>query len=141
MTYIDGYLIPIATDKLDAYKAFSEKIASVYREYGAIRIVDCLLDPGDDDGKQFHADEARDALADAGPLRDFIAAADAGPGETVILSWTEWPSKAARDAGLKKALSDPRVQPKPDEEMLFEGRRLVAGGFTRLMMFQEHRAG
>lgn len=139
MTYIDGYLIPIAIDKLDAYKVFSEKIASVYREYGATRIVDCLLDPGD--GEQFHADEARDALADAGPLRDFVAAADAGPGETVILSWTEWPSKAARDAGLKKVLSDPRVQPKPDEEMLFEGRRLVAGGFTRLMMFQEYRAG
>ena len=133
MTYVDGYLIPIATDKLEAYRAFSEKIAAVYREHGALRIVDCLLDPEVANGEAFHADEARDALSDGGPLRDFLLAADARPGETVILSWTEWPSKEIRDAGLKKALSDPRVQPQPGEETLFEGRRLVAGGFTTLM--------
>ena len=52
----------------------------------------------------------------------------------MILSWTEWPSKKARDSGLKKALADPRVQPQPGEDVLFEGRRLVAGGFNLLMM-------
>lgn len=133
MTYVDGYLIPIETAKLDAYKAFSERIALVYREHGAVRVVDCLLDPDVDGGEQYHAEEARDRLAEAGPLRDFVVASDAKPGETVILSWTEWPSKEARDAGLKKALSDPRVQPMPGEGVLFEGRRLVAGSFITLM--------
>lgn len=132
MAYFDGYLIPVATDKLEAYRVFSEKIAAVYREYGATRIVDCVLDAGAEDGAQFHADEARDALG-TGPLRNFPIAADARAGETVILSWTEWPSKQARDTGLEKALADPRVQPQPGEDVLFEGRRLVAGGFNLLM--------
>lgn len=133
MTYFDAYLIPIASGKLEAYKTFSEEIAAVYRECGATRVVDCLLDAGADGGEQYHADEARAGLADAGPLRDFVIAADAKPGETVILSRTEWPSRQARDDGLKKALSDPRVQPKPGEPVLFEGRRLVAGSFLKLM--------
>lgn len=133
MAYVDGYLIPISAGKLGAYKAFSKKIAAVYRECGATRVVDCLFDPDIANSEQFHADEARGELADAGPLRDFISAADARAGETVILSWTEWPSKQARDSGLKKALSDPRVQPKAGEDALFEGRRLIAGGFTKLL--------
>lgn len=134
MSYFDGYLIPVPTAKLDAYKDFSEQVAKVYREYGAVRIVDCLLDPDTSNGAEFHAVEARDALDETDkPLRDFPTAAAVKAGETVILSWTEWPSKAARDAGLAKALSDPRVQPQDGQEVLFEGRRLIAGGFVTLM--------
>lgn len=130
--YIDAYLIPVAIDKLAAYEAFSREVADVYREYGATRIVDFRLDPETPGGEEFHADGARDALADAGPLRDFIVAADARPGETVILAWTEWPSKDVRDSGLRNALADPRIQPAPGEGMIFEGRRLVAGSFAPL---------
>jgi uncharacterized protein YbaA (DUF1428 family) len=134
MSYFDGYLIPVPTNKLDAYKRFSQEIAKVYREHGAIRIVDCVLDTKAAEGGQFHAEGAREALGQAGaPCRDFQVAAAAEPGETVILSWTEWPNKAARDAGLAKALSDPRVQPKEGQDVLFEGRRLIAGGFAALI--------
>jgi uncharacterized protein YbaA (DUF1428 family) len=134
MSYFDGYLIPVATEKLAAYKHFSEQIAKVYCEYGAIRIVDSVLDEDAGNGVQFHADQARDALNNAAePLRDFQIAAAIRAGGTVVLSWTEWPSKAARDAGLAQALSDPRVQPKDGQEILFDGRRLIAGGFTMLM--------
>jgi uncharacterized protein YbaA (DUF1428 family) len=133
MPYFDGYLIPIAPEKLEAYRAFSEKIARVYREYGALRIVDCLLDPDAEGGEQFHADEAREDLGEAAALRDFNLAAAVSAGETMILSWTEWPDKQTRDLGLKKALADPRVQPVPGEETLFDGRRLVAGSFRTLV--------
>jgi uncharacterized protein YbaA (DUF1428 family) len=133
MTYFDGYLIPIAPEKFEAYRAFSAKIALVYREYGALRIVDCVLDRDVEGGEQFHAEAARENLGDTAALRDFNLAADANADETVILSWTEWPDKQARDLGLKKALADPRVQPAPGEETLFEGRRLVAGSFRTLV--------
>jgi uncharacterized protein YbaA (DUF1428 family) len=134
MSYFDGYLISVRTEKLEAYKRFSEQIAKVYREHGAIRIVDCVLDADATDGAQFHAVEARDALHEsAGALRDFRLATAIEAGETVVLSWTEWPSKAARDSGLANALSDPRVQPKEGQDALFEGRRLIAGGFAKLI--------
>ena len=132
MSYYDGYLIPLATSRLAAYRRFSARAAAIYREHGATRIVDCPLDQAVANDAGFHAVEARDALDGAG-ARDFKAAADARPGETVILSWTEWPSREARDAGLALALADPRLQPQPDEEALFDGRRLIAGGFEGLI--------
>lgn len=132
MTYVDAYLIPLERSKLAAYARFSRQVASVYREFGAERIVDCVLDPAVANDAAFHAEGARDALADTS-LRDFDAAAGTAPGEIVILSWTEWPSKQRRDEGLARALADPRVQPAEGQEALFEGRRLVAGGFTKLI--------
>jgi uncharacterized protein YbaA (DUF1428 family) len=36
MSYFDCYLIPVRTEKLDAYRSFSERIVKVHREYGAI---------------------------------------------------------------------------------------------------------
>jgi uncharacterized protein YbaA (DUF1428 family) len=134
MTYIDAYLIPLANPKLGEYESFSRKVASIYREYGALRVVDCRLDEEVANDAGFHADNARDTLESATPtLRDFTAAADAFEGETVILSWTEWPSKQARDVGLAKALADPRLQPRDGEEAIFEGRRLIAGAFVKLI--------
>lgn len=132
MSYYDAYLIPVPEEKLPAYEAFSARMAAVYREYGALRVVDCRLDPGDGDGTEFHAEGARQAAA-AVNLRDFRAAADAQPGEVVLLSFTEWPSKQARDAFLPRVLADPRVQPVAGEEMVFEGTRLVAGSFLVLL--------
>ena len=130
MPYYDAYLIPIVRDRLDAYRAFSEKIAAVYREHGATRITELILDDEGGAGDSFHAEGARDELPES--LRDFAAAAAADPAETVILSWTEWPDRAARDRGLTAVLADPRVQPDPADGVIFEGRRLVSGAFTHL---------
>lgn len=132
MSYFDAYLIPVPEGKLAQYEAFSARISAVYREYGALRVIDCLLDPETADGAAFHAEGAREAAA-AAELRDFQAAADTRPGEVVVLSFTEWPSKAVRDDTLPRVLADPRVQPDPDEDMIFEGTRLVAGGFHTLV--------
>jgi uncharacterized protein YbaA (DUF1428 family) len=132
MSYFDCYLIPVPTGKMDAYKSFSRRMARIYREYGALRIVDCVLDEGVSDGTQFHAEGAQDQVRDA-QLRDFKTAAATEEGETVILSWTEWPSKEARDTLLPRVLADPRVQPQDGEETIFEGARLVAGGFFKLL--------
>ncbi len=132
MSYFDCYLIPVPAAKLDAYKLFSERIAEVYREYGALRVTDCILDPGTADGTQFHAEGAQAEVKRA-ELRDFKAAAASQDGETVILSWTEWPSKDARDELLPRVLADPRVQPKEGEDAIFEGARLIAGGFFELL--------
>ncbi len=132
MSYFDCYLIPVPTDKLDAYRSFSERIAKVYREYGAVCVIDCILDAETADGTQFHAEGAQSQVEDA-QLRDFNAAAAAKDGETIILSWTEWPSKSSRDELLPRVLADPRVQPRDDEGMIFEGARLVAGGFFKLL--------
>ncbi|MGY1811466.1 DUF1428 domain-containing protein [Blastococcus sp. SYSU D00820] len=128
MTYVDGYLTPVRREMREAFVELSRAMAAVYREHGALRVVDCWQDETPQDPADFHAEGARDSLGEQ-PARDLHAAAGAGDGEVVVLSWTEWPDKATRDRGLAAVLADPRVQPVPGAPAVFEGRRLVAGGF------------
>jgi uncharacterized protein YbaA (DUF1428 family) len=51
--------------------------------------------------------------------------------ETAVFSWVVWPSRAARDEGWKRAMEDPRMDPKKNQ-MPFDGQRLIYGGFQVL---------
>ncbi len=116
MTYIDGFLAPIlAGTTLEAYKAFAEKAAPIFRDHGATRVVEGW---GDD--------------VPEGTLTDFRRAVLATEGETVVFSWVEWPDKATRDAGMKKVMEDPRMQPGA-EPMPFDVKRLIFGGFVAIV--------
>ena len=114
MAYIDGFVIPIPAGKKEDYRKLAAEAALIFKEHGAARIVECW---GDDvpDGK----------------VTDFKGAVKAEPGENIVFSWIVWPSKAARDAGNKRVMEDPRM--KPGAEMLFDGKRLIYGGFELLL--------
>ena len=114
MAYIDGFVIPVPAEKKEDYRKLAAEAALIFKEHGATRIVECW---GDDvpDGK----------------VTDFKGAVKAEPGENVVFSWIVWPSKAARDAGNKKVMEDPRM--KPGAEMPFDGKRLIYGGFELLL--------
>jgi uncharacterized protein YbaA (DUF1428 family) len=113
MSYIDGFLVPVPTGNKEAYRAAAAKVGAVFRKNGAIRMVECW---GDD-------------LPD-GKVTDFKMSVKAEAGENVVFSWIEWPSKAARDAGMKKAMEDPAMQ---SGEMPFDGKRMIFGGFDVLL--------
>ncbi|MEM9168216.1 MAG: DUF1428 domain-containing protein [Pseudomonadota bacterium] len=111
MTYIDGTLCAVKTADKETYKEYAEDVGAVFKEYGALNIVDCW---GDDipDGK----------------MNSFNSAVMREPNETVVFSWIAWPSKAVRDAAWEKVMKDPRVQ----RDMPFDGARLIYGGFDVL---------
>ena len=50
--------------------------------------------------------------------------------ETVVYTWIEWPSKAARDAGWAKVMADPRQR---SGTMPFDGKRMIHGGFAPIL--------
>ena len=114
MSYIDGFVIPVPAANKDAYRALAERVAPIFMEHGATRLVECW---GEDvpDGK----------------LTDFRRAVQAEAGEVVVFSWIVWPSKAARDEGSRKVMADPRMQPGP--EMPFDGKRMIFGGFELML--------
>ncbi len=111
MTYIDGFIIPVPTANKQKFIDHAYAIDPVFKEYGALRVIECW---GDDvpDGK----------------TTDFKKAVMAKADETVLFSWIEWPDKATRDAGVEKMMSDPRMNPK-DNPMPFDGKRMIFGGF------------
>ncbi|MBD2836337.1 DUF1428 domain-containing protein [Pseudomonas sp. JM0905a] len=115
MSYVDGFLVPVPTTSREAYRKVAEMAAGVFKECGALSVVECW---GDD--------------VPEGKVTSFPMAVKLKEGETVVFSWITWPSKQARDAGMKKAMEDPRMQPSP-ETMPFDGQRMIFGGFEVLV--------
>jgi uncharacterized protein YbaA (DUF1428 family) len=45
---------------------------------------------------------------------------------SVVFSCITWPSRAARDEGMKQSMDDPRLK---NAVMTFDGHRMIYGGF------------
>lgn len=129
MPFCDITVVPVPTEKKHAYLRFSERMAMIYRELGASRVTDFWHDEDASHDEDFHAENAM-ATYDTGSLPDFRKLAGAMNGQTVVVSITEWPSRQARDLGVKAAVSDPRILATMDEEPIFDGKKLIAGDFT-----------
>ena len=42
--YVDGFVVPVPTAKLDAYRKIAETAGKVWKEYGALEYVECWGD-------------------------------------------------------------------------------------------------
>lgn len=115
MTYVDGFVAAVPTANRETYLRHAKAAAAVFREAGALGVVECW---GDD--------------VPEGKLTSFPLAVQRKPDETVVFSWITWPSRAARDEGMKKAMADARLRPDRNP-MPFDGKRLIYGGFQVLM--------
>ena len=113
--YVDGYVLAVSTAKRDAYRKLAQDAAVVFKEHGALSIVECW---GDD--------------VPEGKLTSFPMAVQAEPDETVVFAWITWPSRAARDEGMRKAMEDQRMDHRPDA-MPFDGKRMIFGGFEAIV--------
>ncbi|EIM18413.1 DUF1428 domain-containing protein [Pseudomonas chlororaphis] len=115
MSYVDGCVLAVPTANREAFKQHAETAAKVFKEFGALSVVDCW---GDD--------------VPEGKLTSFPMAVKFKAEETVVFSWIIWPSREIRDAGMQKAMEDPRL--KPDAcPMPFDGQRMIYGGFKMLV--------
>jgi len=111
MTYVDGFVVAVLTANRETYRKYAELAAAVFKENGALNVVECW---GDD--------------VPEGKLTSFPMAVKRKDDETVVFSWVTWPSRQARDEGMKAVMADPLLQPDTNA-MPFDGKRMIYGGF------------
>jgi uncharacterized protein YbaA (DUF1428 family) len=114
MSYVDGFVCAVPTANRESFLKHATAAASVFKEHGALTVVDCW---GDD--------------VPEGKLTSFPMAVKSTRDETVVFSWIIWPSKQVRNAGMQKVMADPRLQPDANP-MPFDGARLIYGGFEMI---------
>jgi uncharacterized protein YbaA (DUF1428 family) len=115
--YVDGFVIPVPKDKIEAYKAMSEKASKVWKEYGALEYRECVLEDSSAEG-----------------ILPFPQLANAGPDETVVFAYITYNSRAQRDEVNAKVMADPRLSEMCNPEaMPFDCKRMACGGFETIV--------
>ena len=67
-----------------------------------------------------------------GEVTSFPKAVNCAPDETVVFSWVLWPSREVRDAGMRKIMEDPDMQPDVNPRPT-DGKRLIYVGFEVIL--------
>ena len=91
MPYVDGFVLAVPKDKIEAYKALARTACAVWMEHGALDYVECI---GDD--------------VPYGELTSFPRAVIAKEDEVVVFSWIVYRDRETRDAINKKVMADER---------------------------------
>ena len=113
MAYVDGFVAAVPQANKQAYEAHAGEALALFKHHGASRVV-----------------ETWGADVPAGKMTDFHRSVLRQEAEAIVLSWVEWPSKQARDDGLKALDRDERMK---TLHMPFDGKRMIHGGFTPLI--------
>jgi uncharacterized protein YbaA (DUF1428 family) len=115
--YVDGFVIPIAKDKVEACRAIAEKASKLWKEHGALEYRECVLEDS----------VTKDTLP-------FPRLASTRDGETVIFAYITFHSCAHRDEVNAKVMADLRLHEMcgPDS-VPFECSRMAYGGFETIV--------
>ena len=115
MFYVDGFVTPVPKDKIEDYKAMARLTCAVFKEHGALSIVECLADD-----------------TPYGQLTSFPRAVMAKDDEVVAFSWITYPDKPTRDAVMVKVMADERLKDVM-QYAPFDTKRMIFGGFTSFL--------
>jgi len=114
--YVDGIAAPVPLANRAAFIEMASRTARLFREYGALRVVEGWVDDVPDR-----------------KITDFRRAVEAREGEAIVFSWIEWPSKQVRDEAWPKLRTDPRSMQPDQDKLPFEGQRMIYGGFATVL--------
>ena len=115
--YVDGFVVPVPTANLEAYRRIARKAGKIWKEHGALEYVECA------------ADDVK-----PGKLTSFPQSVKLKPDETVVFSWIVYASRKQRDAINAKVMADPRLEAMMDPKaMPFDMKRMFFGGFKTIV--------
>jgi len=127
--YIDGFVFPVPRIHLDEYKNVAEKVAEIWKEYGAIA---------------YHEYVGEDLNLEG--TRSFIDVVDLKDNEVTIFGWVVFPSKEIRDLANQQVPNDPRMSDlvaplTQSNRLIFDATRMVYGGFQSLVKSNSNEDG
>jgi uncharacterized protein YbaA (DUF1428 family) len=115
--YVDGFVVPVPKDKIDAYRRIARKAGNIWKEHGALEYVECVADD-----------------VQPGKVTSFPQAVKLKADETVVFSWIVYKSRSHRDSVNAKVMKDPRLESMMDPKaMPFDSKRMFWGGFKTLL--------
>lgn len=115
-TYMEGSVAPAVETMKAVYQEHATRVAAALLKLGALHVVEAW---GDDvpDGK----------------VTDFKGSVNGQPGEAIVFSFIEWPSKAVRDAAWPQIMSDPSLAPPQTDVPAVDNQRRIFGGFVPIV--------
>ena len=116
MRYVEGFAAAVPTANREAFRTHAAAMAKVFKEHGALNVVDCWGDDVPD-----------------GEVTSFPMAVKCREDETVVFGWMIWPSREVRDAAHEKVMGDTEQNQDAAGPMPFDGKRLIYGGFEMLV--------
>lgn len=117
MPYVDGFVLPVPTKNLPAYRRMAQKAGKIWREHGALEYRECV---GDDLNVKVGV--------------PFPRLLKLKRGESAVFSWIVYKSRAHRDRVNAKVMKDPRIAGMCGaDEMPFDCKRMLYGGFKVLV--------
>lgn len=119
MSYVDGFVLPLAKKNLAAYKKFARKAGKVWIEHGALTYVECI------------ADDVK-----PGKVTSFPQAVKLKADEIVVFAYVTYKSRKDRDRVNKLVMSDPRLA-NMDHTSIMDGKRMFWGGFKPIITLGE----
>ena len=115
--YVDGFVLAVPREKVEAYRKMAETAGKVWKEHGALQFWECI---GDD--------------VQPGKVTSFPQAVQLKDGELVVLSFIVFASREERDRVNAAVMEDPRIKNMMDpKDLPFDGARMFWGGFKTLV--------
>lgn len=115
MSYVDGFVLPVPKENLEAYKEIARKMGDIWKEYGALAYVECVADD-----------------VPYGELTSFPRSVQVTEEETVVFAYIVYESREQRDIINAKVMADPRVE-MDMANMPFDAKRMIYGGFKTVI--------
>ena len=120
--YVDGFVVPVPRNNLDAYRRMAERYGKLWIEHGALQYWENV------------ADDVK-----TGKVTSFPQAVQLKDDEVVVFSWIVYKSREQRDKVNAKVMDDPRMKEMMDPKKLpFDGMRMFWGGFKNILELEAH---
>src|SRR5262245_10044968 len=114
--YVDGYILPLPKQNIEAYRQQAATAGKVWKEHGALDYVECI------------AEDVK-----PGKVTSFPQAVKLEPDETVVFGWVVFESRAERDRINALVMKDPRLAGMNPKTMPFDTMRMFWGGFEKFV--------